>query len=214
MTIHLVNPSDISFGTAVITPRWLYVLAAATPPAFGDPKITDETLEQIDASSISPGDVVGIGIHTGNALRGYKVGKIAREKGAWVIFGGIHATLYPEESFELGGAHSVVKGDGDVAWGKALMDCRAKELARVYDGGRIEGGQFLAGGIWCRSADICGPLSRPFVAARNTAHFVLSGARTASARDNARRIASFRRSLHCGEKGFDLSPSPTIISTL
>jgi radical SAM superfamily enzyme YgiQ (UPF0313 family) len=145
MTIHLVNPSDISFGTAVITPRWLYVLAAATPPAFGDPKITDETLEQIDASSISPGDVVGIGIHTGNALRGYKVGKIAQERGAWVIFGGIHATLYPEEAFELGGAHSVVKGDGDVAWGKALMDCRAKELARVYDGGRIEGGQFLAG---------------------------------------------------------------------
>ena len=28
--VHLVNPSDISFGVAVITPRWLYVLAAAT----------------------------------------------------------------------------------------------------------------------------------------------------------------------------------------
>ena len=143
MTVHLVNPSDISFGTAVITPRWLYVLAAATPASFGDPKITDETLDQIDVSSIFPGDVVGIGIHTGNALRGYEVGKTAREKGAWVIFGGIHATLYPEESFELGGAHSVVKGDGDVVWGKALTDCLAKKLARMYDGGRIEGGQFL-----------------------------------------------------------------------
>ena len=33
MRIHIVNPSDISFGTAVITPRWLYVLAAATPRA-------------------------------------------------------------------------------------------------------------------------------------------------------------------------------------
>jgi hypothetical protein len=31
MRIHLVNPSDVSFGTAVITPRWQYVLAAATP---------------------------------------------------------------------------------------------------------------------------------------------------------------------------------------
>jgi hypothetical protein len=30
MRIHLVNPSDVSFGTAVITPRWQYVLAAAT----------------------------------------------------------------------------------------------------------------------------------------------------------------------------------------
>ena len=31
MAVHLVNPSDNSFGTAVITPRWLFVLAAATP---------------------------------------------------------------------------------------------------------------------------------------------------------------------------------------
>ena len=35
--VHLVNPSDLSFGTAVITPRWLYVLAAATPARFGTP---------------------------------------------------------------------------------------------------------------------------------------------------------------------------------
>ena len=31
MKVHLVNPSDSAFGTAVITPRWLYVLATATP---------------------------------------------------------------------------------------------------------------------------------------------------------------------------------------
>jgi hypothetical protein len=30
-----------------------------------------------------------------------------------VVFGGIHATLYPTEAHELGGAHAVVKGDGD-----------------------------------------------------------------------------------------------------
>ena len=36
MRVHLVNPSDISFGVAVITPRWLYVLAAATPEQVGN----------------------------------------------------------------------------------------------------------------------------------------------------------------------------------
>ena len=35
--IHLINPSHVSFGVAVITPRWLYVLAAATPSEYGDP---------------------------------------------------------------------------------------------------------------------------------------------------------------------------------
>src|SRR6185503_12202415 len=49
MRIHFVNPSDVSFGTAVITPRWLYVLAAATPGQFGTPEIVDETLDPFDA---------------------------------------------------------------------------------------------------------------------------------------------------------------------
>src|ERR1700761_2174621 len=102
MRIHLVNPSDHSFGTAVITPRWLFVLAAATPRAMGDPILVDESLEQLDPSTISRGDVVGISIHTGNALRGYHVGKLARDRGATVVYGGIHATLFPEEPFPFG----------------------------------------------------------------------------------------------------------------
>ncbi len=143
MNVHLINPSDKSFGTAVITPRWLFVLAAATPESFGDPRICDETLEQLDPEDVSPGDVVGIGIHTGNALRGYEIGRIARERGAWVVFGGIHATLFPEEALELGSAHSVVKGDGDVVWAEALRACMNGGPAPVYEGGKIESDRFL-----------------------------------------------------------------------
>ena len=144
MSVHLINPSDNAFGTAVITPRWLFVLAAATPRSMGDPVVVDETLEQLVPDSIQPGDIVGIGIHTGNALRGYAVGKIARERGAYVVYGGIHATLYPEESFELGAAHSVVKGDGDVIWKRVLMDCEAGTPGHIYDGGRIDADQFVS----------------------------------------------------------------------
>ncbi len=93
MKVRLVNPSCVSFGTAVITPRWIYVIAAATPASFGDPAITDETLSPVDPACFQPGDIVGIGIHTLNALRGYEIGRIARRRGAFVIFGGIHATL-------------------------------------------------------------------------------------------------------------------------
>src|SRR5579864_3149330 len=142
MRVHLVNPSDTSFGTAVITPRWLYVLAAATPNSFGDPVICDETLEQLNPLSIDPGDVVGIGVHTGNALRGYEIGRIARERGATVIYGGIHPTLYSEEAFERGGAHAVVKGDGDRAWPNALKVSVNGTLKRIYEGGRVGAEQF------------------------------------------------------------------------
>ena len=138
MRIHLINPSHVSFGVAIITPRWLYVLAAATPREWGDPVLTDETLEPFDPTQLKRGDVVGIGIHTANALRGYEVGQLARARGAYVVFGGIHATLYPEESHELGGAHAVVKGDGDVAWARVVADCAKGTPQRFYEAGHVE----------------------------------------------------------------------------
>ncbi|MDE3062836.1 MAG: B12-binding domain-containing radical SAM protein [Acidobacteriota bacterium] len=144
MRVHLVNPSDNSFGTAVITPRWLFVLAAATPRNAGDPILVDESLEQIVPETIQPGDIVGISVHTGNALRGYQVGRMARSRGAWVVYGGIHATLFPEEALERGEAHAVVKGDGDIAWGKVVKACMAGNPEKIYEGGRIEGSEFLA----------------------------------------------------------------------
>ncbi len=143
MRVHLVNPSDTAFGIGVITPRWLYVLAAATPAEYGDPVITDETLEQIDPEQIAPGDIVGIGIHTGNALRGMAVGRMARERGAYVVYGGIHATLYPEEPRTLGAAHVIVRGDGDVVWGQVIADLVRGTAQLTYEGGRVPGDAFL-----------------------------------------------------------------------
>ena len=143
MAVHLVNPSHLSFGIGVITPRWLFVLAGATPASHGQPRITDETLEVFDFDTVEPGDVVGIGIHTGNALRGYEIGRLARERGATVVFGGIHATLYPEEAHELGGAHAVVKGDGDVAWPRVLDDAVGGTLQRIYEAGRVDADSFV-----------------------------------------------------------------------
>ena len=134
MRIHLVNPSDVSFGTAVITPRWQYVLAAVTPERYGTPRVVDETLEPFDPESVNSGDVVGIGIHTANALRGYQVGGLARARGAFVIFGGIHASLFPEEVRERGGAHAVVVGDGDIVWARVLEDCEHHRIAAQYRG--------------------------------------------------------------------------------
>ena len=80
VSVHLINPSHVSFGTAVITPRWLFVLAAATPREVGDPILIDESLEPVVPESINAGDIVGISVHTGNALRGYQVGKLARAR--------------------------------------------------------------------------------------------------------------------------------------
>jgi radical SAM superfamily enzyme YgiQ (UPF0313 family) len=120
------------------------VLEAATPQAAGDPILVDESLEQIVPETIQPGDIVAISVHTGNALRGYAVGRMARSRGAWVVYDGIHATQFPEEALERGEGHAVVKGDGDIAWGKVVTHCLAGKPEKVYEGGRIEGSQFAA----------------------------------------------------------------------
>jgi radical SAM superfamily enzyme YgiQ (UPF0313 family) len=118
-------------------------MAAATPSCYDDPLITDETLERFDPDRLRPGDVIGIGIHTANAFRGLEIGRMARQRGVWVIFGGIHATLYANEAFELGGAHSVVKGDGDGIWASVLEHCAQGRPERIYEGGRLPASSFL-----------------------------------------------------------------------
>ncbi|HEY3885864.1 MAG TPA: radical SAM protein, partial [Vicinamibacterales bacterium] len=143
MTVHLVNPSHISFGVGVITPRWLFVLAGATPSQYGRPEISDETLEPFELASVHAGDIVGIGIHTGNALRGYEIGRDASARGATVVFGGIHATLFPDEARDLGAAAAVVRGDGDVVWPVVLSDAAAGRLQHVYEGGRVDAEAFV-----------------------------------------------------------------------
>jgi radical SAM superfamily enzyme YgiQ (UPF0313 family) len=141
--VHLINPSNVCFGVAVITPRWLYVLAAATGTKWGDPHLVDESLRLTDFSTIQKGDIVGIGIHTGNALRGYAIGREARARGAMVVYGGIHATLFPDEVLAHGAAHSVVKGDGDRVWATVVEDCLAGRQQPIYEGGKIAGDRFL-----------------------------------------------------------------------
>src|SRR5262245_25925481 len=142
--VHLINPSHVSFGVAVITPRWLYVLAAATGTRWGNPHLIDESLERTNTENISSGEVVGIGIHTGNARRGQESGRAARERWAWVVDVGMHATLYPEEAHEFGGAHAVVKGDGDLIWQTVVAECFEGRPQRIYEGGRVPGERFMA----------------------------------------------------------------------
>jgi radical SAM superfamily enzyme YgiQ (UPF0313 family) len=137
--IILVNPALSTAGFSFFTPRWLYVLAGATPPDLaGDPVIVDETLESFRPDMADPGDIVGVGISSGNCTAGYRVLREAKSRGATVIFGGIHCTIFPDEPLRMG-ADAVVTGNGDAIWGRVLEDALARRLKRRYDGGRLPG---------------------------------------------------------------------------
>ena len=154
---------------------------------YGEPQIVDETLEALDLEQVQAGDVVGIGIHTGNALRGYEIGQAAGARGAKVVFGGIHATLYPDEAHELGGAHAVVRGDGDVIWPLVLETRRA---ARCSGPTRADGSTPSAscrrGGICCRKAGTCGDRCRRSAGVPSIVRSARCGEPTARSRASAR----------------------------
>jgi len=118
-------------------------LASATPKNLvGDPIIIDESISKFNPDIIEKGDIVGIGITTGNCIPGYRVLKKAKEKGATVIMGGIHSTIFPDEPCEMG-ADSVITGNGDIAWGVAVKDALERKLSPQYTGGRVPAGQLL-----------------------------------------------------------------------
>lgn len=145
--IVLVNPANATVGYSVITPRWLYVMAGATPiELMGDPVIIDEPVTAFDPESVGRGDIVGVGIHTGNCRPGYRVVREAKKRGATVIVGGIHATVFPQEALEMG-ADAAVRGNGDLIWTKILKDALTCRLQQVYDGGRVPG-ELMAKARW------------------------------------------------------------------
>jgi radical SAM superfamily enzyme YgiQ (UPF0313 family) len=91
---------------------------------------------------VNPGDIVGIGITTGNCLAGYRVLREAKKRNAIVIMGGIHATIFPDEPVELG-ADATVTGGGDVVWQQVVRDALVGRLKKRYEGGQVPGEQLL-----------------------------------------------------------------------
>src|SRR5215831_4938049 len=135
----LVNPSNSTAGYSFITPRWLFVLAQATPTDLvGDPVLVDESVERFDPSTLQKGDIVGISISSGNCMPGYRVLREAKARGAIVIMGGIHTTIFPDEPMKMG-ADAVVTGGGEIVWRTVVDDALSNRLQRRYDGGRVPG---------------------------------------------------------------------------
>src|SRR5262245_31803672 len=96
------------FKTALrYAPLTLSTLAALVPDDLGaEVTIQDEGVQPLDLNFNA--DLVAISCITGTAQRGYAIADQLRARGQTVIFGGVHATLLPDEAQEH--ADSVVVG--------------------------------------------------------------------------------------------------------
>jgi len=98
----------------------LLTLAGATPEG-----VELEYLEVDDMDSFTQAprldfDLVALSTYTARAFDAYRVADAYRARGVPVAFGGLHATVLPEEA--AAHADSVVIGEGETSWPRLLAD--------------------------------------------------------------------------------------------
>jgi radical SAM superfamily enzyme YgiQ (UPF0313 family) len=146
MRLYLINPSNPLVSIVKVKEsRWnryrvwkplsLMILAGLTPPEW-EISIVDENLGVPDYPAMPRPDLVGITAFTSQANRAYEVADHFRGLGVSVVMGGIHATMCLDEVMER--VDSVVTGEAEHVWPRALEDARNGRLRRRYDGGLAE----------------------------------------------------------------------------
>src|SRR5262245_39316900 len=120
------------FKTALrYAPLTLTTLAALVPDDVdAEVTIQDEGVQPLNLDFEA--DLVGVSCITGTALRGYKIADELRAKGHTVVFGGVHATLLPDEAQQH--ADCVVVGYAEQTWPQVLRDFKAGRLQKRYHG--------------------------------------------------------------------------------
>ncbi|MFH1830989.1 MAG: radical SAM protein [Pseudomonadota bacterium] len=81
-------------------------------------------------------DLAAITCITVSANRAYKIADEFRQKGVYVVMGGIHTTLCPEDAAKH--ADTIVVGDADDVWQRFLFDFENGVPKNFYDGGRAD----------------------------------------------------------------------------
>jgi radical SAM superfamily enzyme YgiQ (UPF0313 family) len=133
----LINPfypkdPHNSFGKHVLTPTLALTSIAASTPASWKVRYWDENLLQGPPPHEPFPQVVGISVHLTFAERAYELAAWYRQRGAKVVFGGLHVLSCPDEVRPHADALAV--GEGVQLWGKILEDVDAGQLQPEYHG--------------------------------------------------------------------------------
>lgn len=123
------NETGIFKTSLRYAPLTLTTLAALVPPEL-DAEITiqDEGVQPLNLDFEA--DLVAISAITGTSLRSYAIADELRKKGHTVVFGGVHATLLPDEAAQH--ADTIVVGYAEQSWPQLLRDFAAGRMKKRY----------------------------------------------------------------------------------
>lgn len=101
-----------------------------------DEELVDINLDTLDSllKQCNNPRIIGISVMTANVANGYKIASMIKsiDKEAIIVFGGIHATVMPDEILMQGNVDFVVKGEAEYTF---------LELIRQVKNGKIERGK-------------------------------------------------------------------------
>lgn len=102
-------------------------IASLTPDNI-DVKIIDCKIEEVDFNDLP--DIVAISFKTMSCKKAYDLARKFRDKKIKVIFGGIHASLLPDEAKQH--CDTVVIGEGEEVWPQIIDDIQKNRLKPLY----------------------------------------------------------------------------------
>jgi radical SAM superfamily enzyme YgiQ (UPF0313 family) len=112
---------------SLFPPLGLATLAAYLSD-YDDIHLVDEHVETLSLDDCP--DLVVIQVYITNAYRAYEIADLYRQRGAYVILGGLHVTSLPREA--LAHADSIFIGPGEDTFPRFLADFRGGTPQRVY----------------------------------------------------------------------------------
>ena len=132
MKILLVSPcnkNEIRPSQFSIPQLTLSLIAAMTPPEH-EVEVCEEVYGNI-INFDNNYDLIGITLMSQTCLRGYEIANEFKKRGKTVVFGGIHATVRPEEALRYGDSVVIGEAEGGL-WAEVLSDAEKQRLKPFY----------------------------------------------------------------------------------
>ncbi len=140
MKILFITPYDNNYRyksafTKSLTymPLTMPYLAALTPKEYcTEFKAIDEGVQKINYENLGFYDIVAITSVTSSVNRGYELASYFKQRGSYIVMGGHHVTLLPDEAAQY--ADTVMTGPADRIWREFIEDYANGNPKKRYDG--------------------------------------------------------------------------------
>ena len=144
MKILFITPYDTNYRyksaftkSLSYMPLTMPYLAALTPEEYGAQfKAIDEGVQKCNYEKLGFYDIVAITAVTSSVKRGYELAAYFKKKGSYIVMGGHHVTLLPEEAMQH--ADTVMTGPADRIWRTFIEDFAKGAPKKRYDGAHCD----------------------------------------------------------------------------